>query len=54
MKTMKEITQGTGKVGLALLGGVLFPVLIWVALGVAAGQRVREGRPRYYRLAVTQ
>jgi len=29
---------------LALLGGVLMPILIWVALGVAVNQRARERR----------
>ena len=46
MKTMKQITLGAGKVGLALLAGVLFPVLIWVALGVAVSQRIAEKRVR--------
>lgn len=29
-----------GKVLLALLGGILFPILIWVALGVAINQKM--------------
>ena len=42
MKTMKRIAQGTGKVALAILVGVLMPVLIWVALGVAVNQKMRQ------------
>lgn len=41
MKTTKKIAVGIGKVTLALLGCVLMPVLIWVALGVAITLRIR-------------
>jgi len=44
MERMKQIVRGGGKVILALLGGVLMPILIWVALGVAVSERVRERR----------
>ncbi len=44
MERMKQIARGVGKVILALLGGVLIPILIWVALGVAVNQRVQEKR----------
>jgi hypothetical protein len=35
MKGMIRTAKGTGKVILALLTGILMPLLIWVALGVA-------------------
>ncbi len=41
MNKMNGIAKGTGKVFLALLGGILFPILIWVALGVAINQKLR-------------
>ena len=44
MERVKQIARGTGKVILALLGGILMPILIWVALGVAVNQWVRERR----------
>jgi len=44
MEKAKQIARGVGKVILALLGGVLMPILIWVALGVAVYQRVHEKR----------
>jgi len=44
MEKAKQIARGAGKVILALLGGVLMPILIWVALGVAVNQRLRERR----------
>ncbi len=46
MERIKRITGGTGKVILVLLGGILFPILIWVALGVAVNQKLRERRPK--------
>ncbi len=46
MKGTKKIVRGTGKVILALLGGILFPALIWVALGVAVTRGMRIGTPR--------
>ena len=52
MKTMKRIAQGTGKVVLAILVGVLIPVLIWVALEVAVNQKMRDpplGKDSYHR-----
>lgn len=44
MGKMKQITRGIGKVILALLGGVLMPILIWVALGVAVYKKVYDKR----------
>ena len=41
MKGMKKVARGVGKVVLALLAGVLMPILIWVALGVALNQKLR-------------
>ena len=38
MKGTKKIGRVTGKVTLALLAGVLMPILIWVALGAAIYQ----------------
>ncbi len=46
MKGMKRTTRGIGKVILALLGGVLIPVLIWMAFGIAVTQRVRGKEPQ--------
>ncbi len=46
MNGMKRTIRGTGKVFLALLGGVLFPILIWVALGVAVNQKLRATRAK--------
>jgi hypothetical protein len=40
MKGTKKIGRGAGKVTLALLGGVLMPILIWVALSVAMTRRL--------------
>ncbi|OGO19779.1 MAG: hypothetical protein A2144_13115 [Chloroflexi bacterium RBG_16_50_9] len=42
MKTIMKIAKGTGKVILALLTGVLMPILIWVALGVALNKKLAE------------
>lgn len=42
MKETKRNAQSTGKVILALFGLILMPVLIWVALGVAVNQKLRE------------
>ncbi|MFH1382077.1 MAG: hypothetical protein ABIH70_04200 [Chloroflexota bacterium] len=36
----------TGKVGLALLAGILMPVLIWVAFGVVMNQKLRQWSAR--------
>ena len=46
MERIKRVAGGTGKVVLALIGGILFPILIWVALGVAVNQKLRERRPQ--------
>ena len=46
MKGTKQIARGTGKVMLALLGGILMPILIWVALGVAISHKLRERAPQ--------
>lgn len=42
MKRTKRITRGIGKVVLALLGAVLMPILIWVALAAAMRQGTRR------------
>ncbi len=42
MKRTKQIARGIGKVILALFAVVLMPILIWVALGVALNQKLRE------------
>lgn len=39
MEKTKKITKGIGKVFTALLGIVLMPVLIWVAMGTAIYQK---------------
>lgn len=44
MERVKQIARGFGKVSLALLGGVLMPILTLVALGVAVNQRVQKRR----------
>ncbi len=44
MKRIKRIGWGVGKVVLALLAGILMPILIWVALGAAVTQKLREKR----------
>ena len=41
MKTFRNLCTGTGKVGMALVGCMLFPVLIWVGLGAGIYQRNR-------------
>ena len=42
MKEIKKVVKDTGKVILALLTGILMPILIWVALGVVLNQKLRE------------
>jgi len=42
MKGMIKLAKGTGKVILALLTGILMPILIWVAPGVVLNQITRE------------
>ena len=42
MKTIMKIAKGTGKVIPALLTGILMPILIWVALGVALNRKLGE------------
>ena len=44
MKEIKKIAKGAGKVILVLLIGVLMPILIWVALGVAINLKLHEKR----------
>jgi hypothetical protein len=44
MKALRKIALGTGKVMLAVLGCVLMPILIWVALGVAINQSTSKKR----------
>ncbi|MDO8568167.1 MAG: hypothetical protein Q7R57_05565 [Dehalococcoidales bacterium] len=46
MNGIKKTTGTISKVFLALVGGILFPILIWVALGVAINQKAREKRAR--------
>ncbi len=46
MKTFKKIALGIGKVLAAMIGCVLLPVLIWVALGVAIYQKTHQGEAR--------
>jgi uncharacterized membrane protein YraQ (UPF0718 family) len=41
MERMQKIAKRTGKVVLALLAGVLMPVLVWAAVGVAARQALK-------------
>ncbi len=45
MKRIKRVAGGIGKVVLALIAGILFPIMIWVALGVAVSQKLRERKP---------
>ncbi len=42
MERTEEIAKGIGKVVLALVGGALMPIWIWVALGVAMNRKLRE------------
>ena len=42
MKELIKIARGIGKVILALLGAILMPILIWIALGVAINKKLRE------------
>ena len=42
MGRTKEITKGAGKVVLALVGGALMPIWIWVAFGAAISQKLHE------------
>ena len=46
MNTIKKIAKGTGKVILALVTGMLMPILIWVALGVIINQKMQEKKTR--------
>lgn len=46
MKGTKKVLRGTGKVILALLTGVFMPILVWVALGVAIKQEVRQRKSK--------
>lgn len=46
MERTKKVLRGAGKVILALLMGVFMPILVWVALGVAIQQEVRQRKPR--------
>ena len=42
MKGTMKVLKGIGKVILVLLTGILMPILIWVALGVALNQKLRD------------
>ena len=42
MERTKRVVKGMGKVILALLTGVLMPLLIWVALGTAINRKMVE------------
>lgn len=44
MEKAMKITKGASKVTLALLAGVLMPVLLWIALGVAADHKLQGRR----------
>ncbi|MDD4859305.1 MAG: hypothetical protein PHR56_03770 [Dehalococcoidales bacterium] len=44
MKKLMRAMKGIGKVFLAILGCLLMPVLIWVALGVALYQKTIAAR----------
>ncbi len=46
MKRTKQIARGTGKVILALFAVALMPILVWVALGAALNERLREKKLR--------
>ncbi len=46
MERMMKTTKGAGKVMLAVLGGILMPILIWIALGVAISHKIRERVPQ--------
>ncbi len=46
MNGMMKAAKGTGKVLLAILAGVLMPIMIWVALGVALNKKLREKAAR--------
>ena len=46
MERTKKIAKSAGKVMLALLGGILMPILIWVALGVAISHKMHERAPQ--------
>ncbi len=46
MERMMKTAKGAGKVMLAVLGGILMPILIWVALGVAISHKIRERAPQ--------
>jgi hypothetical protein len=51
MKGIKRVAKGIGKAMLAVLGGIFFPVLIWVALGVAINQKLMERRRQQVRVS---
>jgi len=46
MKTIRKIALGIGKVLAAIIGCVLMPILIWVALGVAIYQKRHQPQTR--------
>ena len=46
MKGIIKATQATGKVTLVLLGAILMPVLIWVALGAAVNTQLKAKEAR--------
>ncbi len=46
MKTIMKGTRNTAEIMLALLGGILMPILIWVAFGVAISQKLRARVPQ--------
>jgi hypothetical protein len=41
MNKMMRVTKGTGKITLAILTGILMPILLWVGLGVALNRKLR-------------
>ncbi len=45
MKNIKRTGRGVAKVVMALLAGILLPILIWVALGAAVSHKARRPQP---------
>ena len=46
MKEIKRVAKGFGKAVLAVLGGIFFPILIWIALGVVIAAMVTATKQR--------
>ena len=41
MKNIMKVAKGIGKVVIAILTGIMMPILLWVGLGVALNQKLR-------------